>query len=53
MTTDRLTPAQRHASKLFVGEHGGWGLGLEVPATGSADQLLPCGIGWDGVTGTT
>ncbi len=28
-------------------------LGLEVPATGSADQPLPCGIGWDGGTGTT
>jgi hypothetical protein len=24
-----------------------------VPATGSSDQPLPCGIGWDGGTGTT
>jgi CubicO group peptidase (beta-lactamase class C family) len=37
----------------FLGEHGGWGLGLMVPATGSSDQPLPCGIGWDGGTGTT
>jgi len=53
MTTDRLTPSQRDASAVFLGEHGGWGLGLEVPATGSSDQPLPWGIGWDGGTGTT
>jgi CubicO group peptidase (beta-lactamase class C family) len=53
MTADRLTPSQRDASRLFLGEHGGWGLGLAVPATGSSDQPLPCGIGWDGGTGTT
>ena len=38
---------------MFLGPHGGWGLGLLVPATGSLDQPLPCGIGWDGGTGTT
>ena len=53
MTTDRLTQEQRDASTLFLGQHGGWGLGLAVPATGSSDQPLPCGIGWDGGTGTT
>jgi CubicO group peptidase (beta-lactamase class C family) len=53
MTTDRLTSSQREASAVFLGEHGGWGLGLEVPATGSSDQLLPWGIGWNGGTGTT
>jgi CubicO group peptidase (beta-lactamase class C family) len=53
MCTDRLTRSQRSASRLFLGDHGGWGLGLEVPANGSADQPLPCGIGWDGGTGTT
>jgi CubicO group peptidase (beta-lactamase class C family) len=53
MTADRLTPAQRDASRLFLGEHGGWGLGLAVPATGSSDRPLPCGIGWDGGSGTT
>ena len=53
MTTDRLTPAQRRASELFLGEHGGWGLGLTVPAAGSPDQPLPYGIGWDGGGGTT
>jgi CubicO group peptidase (beta-lactamase class C family) len=53
MTADRLTPSQREASALFLGEHGGWGLGLETPAAGSTEQALPCGIGWDGGTGTT
>jgi CubicO group peptidase (beta-lactamase class C family) len=53
MTADRLTSAQRDASAVFLGEHGGWGLGLEVPAAGKAGQPLPCGIGWDGGTGTT
>jgi CubicO group peptidase (beta-lactamase class C family) len=53
MTADRLTPSQRRASRLFLGRHGGWGLGMAVPATGSSDQPLPCGFGWDGGSGTT
>jgi CubicO group peptidase (beta-lactamase class C family) len=53
MATDRLTPSQREASELFLGRDGGWGLGLAVPAAGSADQPLPHGIGWDGGSGTT
>jgi CubicO group peptidase (beta-lactamase class C family) len=53
MTTDQLTSSQREASALFLGAQAGWGLGLSVPATGSADQPLPFGIGWDGGTGTT
>lgn len=52
MTTDRLTRAQREAAGIFLGEHGGWGLGMAVPATGSTAPL-PCGVGWDGGTGTT
>jgi CubicO group peptidase (beta-lactamase class C family) len=52
MTTDRLTSSQRDASALFLGEHGGWGLGMGVPATGSSGQPLPCGVGWEGGTGT-
>lgn len=52
MTADRLSPAQREASALFLGEHGSWGLGVAVPATGSTAPL-PCGFGWDGGTGTT
>ncbi len=52
MTTDRLTADQRQASALFLGEHGGWGLGLAVPAAGAGPQRLPCGIGWTGGSGT-
>ena len=53
MTTDRLTPDQRAAAALFLGDHGGWGLGLSVPAAGAGPHLLPCGIGWTGGSGTT
>ena len=52
MTSDRLSGAQREASRFFLGEQGSWGLGMAVPATGSAAPL-PCGIGWDGGSGTT
>jgi CubicO group peptidase (beta-lactamase class C family) len=53
MTTDRLTPAQRAGSRVFLGEHGSWGFGMAVPATGTAGRPLPCGFGWDGGSGTT
>jgi CubicO group peptidase (beta-lactamase class C family) len=53
MVSDRLTPAQRDGSTLFLGEHGGWGLGMGTPATGSAAWPLPCGFGWEGGSGTT
>jgi CubicO group peptidase (beta-lactamase class C family) len=52
MTTDRLSRAQREASGIFLGEHGGWGLGMSVPATGSTAPL-PSGFGWEGGSGTT
>ena len=52
MTTDRLTPAQRAGSALFLGEDGGWGLGMGTPAAGSAGRPLPCGFGWEGGSGT-
>jgi CubicO group peptidase (beta-lactamase class C family) len=53
MTTDRLTAAQREAAQLFLGQGGGWGLGLGVPAAGTTDPVPPAGFGWDGGTGTT
>jgi CubicO group peptidase (beta-lactamase class C family) len=53
MTSDHLTPSQRDGNTLFLGPHGSWGLGLAVPAAGSSDEPFPCGIGWDGGTGTT
>ncbi len=53
MTTDRLTQAQRAATGVFLGEHGGWGFGMEAPAGGSSGLPLPSGFGWDGGSGTT
>lgn len=52
MTTDRLTQAQRDASAVFLGDHGGWGFGMQAPAGGLSEQPLPWGFGWDGGTGT-
>jgi CubicO group peptidase (beta-lactamase class C family) len=52
MTTDRLTAAQREASRPFLGHDLGWGLGLATPAAGTAAPL-PSGVGWDGGSGTT
>jgi len=53
MAVDRLTPAQRAASRLFLGGDRGWGLGMTVPAAGVTAAPLPCGIGWEGGTGTS
>jgi len=52
MTTDRLTPDQRAANGLFLDEGCGWGLGMQVPATGTTDRPFPWGYGWDGGSGT-
>jgi CubicO group peptidase (beta-lactamase class C family) len=52
MTTDRLTASQREGTEVFLGPDDAWGLGLAVPATGTAAPL-PSGIGWDGGIGTT
>jgi len=53
MTKDRLTPAQRASAAEFLGEAGGWGLGLAAPAAGAVDVPLPQQVGWDGGSGTT
>jgi CubicO group peptidase (beta-lactamase class C family) len=47
LTTDRLTPAQRTASALFLGDDSGWGLGMGTPLDGVGS------FGWDGGTGTS
>lgn len=52
MTTDRLTAEQRALAGVFLGDHSGWGLGMEVPAAGSSGHQLPWGFGWDGGSGT-
>jgi len=53
MISDHLTPQQRKGAGVFVGDHGGWGLGMLVPAAGSPARGIPGGFGWDGGTGTT
>jgi CubicO group peptidase (beta-lactamase class C family) len=53
MTTDHLTNEQRKASRLFLGDRGGWGLGMLVPAAAAHAAGVPSGFGWDGGTGTT
>lgn len=50
MLADRLTPEQRRASKVFLGEDTSWGYGMAVPIAGRAEGPHP--FGWDGGTGT-
>jgi len=67
MTRDRMTAAERAESRIFVGDHSGWGLMMLVPAEGAGDTAgntaegagnpadnskIPGGFGWDGGSGT-
>src|SRR6478609_2552586 len=55
MTRDRMTAAEQAENRVFVGDHGGWGLMMRVPAgpaDGHAGPALPGGFGWDGGSGT-
>ena len=47
LTTNRLTEAQRRASAVFLGDGGGWGLGMGTPVDGAGSY------GWEGGTGTS
>ena len=53
MTTGQLTAAQRAGNAPFLGEHDSWGYGMAAPAAGATGELLPCGFGWEGGSGTT
>jgi CubicO group peptidase (beta-lactamase class C family) len=55
MMLDRMTPQERAENRIFVGDHGGWGLMMAVPsAAGPASSAgIPGGYGWDGGSGTT
>jgi CubicO group peptidase (beta-lactamase class C family) len=44
MTRDRMTAAERAESRIFVGDHSGWGLMMLVPADGAGHE----GAGRDG-----
>ena len=56
MTRDRMTAAERAESRIFVGDHSGWGLMMLVPAGGvvnpADNSKIPGGFGWDGGSGT-
>jgi CubicO group peptidase (beta-lactamase class C family) len=52
MTTDRLTPAQREASPLFL-EGQGWGYGGSVDVEAVEPWNVPGRYGWVGGTGTS
>ncbi|MGV9341806.1 serine hydrolase domain-containing protein [Streptomyces sp. NPDC003688] len=52
MTTDRLTPAQREASPLFL-EGQGWGYGGSVDIARTEPWTVPGRYGWVGGSGTT
>jgi CubicO group peptidase (beta-lactamase class C family) len=66
MTRDRMTAAERAESRIFVGDHSGWGLMMLVPAEGAGNPAdnskvpggkvpgseVPGGFGWDGGSGT-
>ncbi|MCX5192632.1 beta-lactamase family protein [Streptomyces sp. NBC_00249] len=51
MTTDRLTPAQRAASEVFL-EGQGWGFGGSVDVARREPWNVPGRYGWVGGTGT-
>jgi CubicO group peptidase (beta-lactamase class C family) len=52
MTSNQLTPEQRAAARLFLGEHGGWGYGMGTPGPIEGEPPKPWGNGWTGGTGT-
>ena len=52
MTLDRMTARDRAENRMFVGDHGGWGLMMSVPAADGSTGV-PGGYGWEGGTGTT
>jgi len=66
MTADRMTAQERAENRVFVGDHGGWGLMMAVPSAadsagsaGSARSVgsaasadIPGGYGWEGGSGT-
>jgi CubicO group peptidase (beta-lactamase class C family) len=53
MTADQLTPEQRKAARLFVGDNRGWGLGLAVVIRRDEVAAVPGRFGWDGALGTS
>jgi CubicO group peptidase (beta-lactamase class C family) len=55
MMADRMTAQERAENRVFVGDHGGWGLMMAVPSAAAPPAAggIPRGYGWDGGSGTT
>jgi CubicO group peptidase (beta-lactamase class C family) len=53
MTTDQLTPEQRAAAGLFLGDNRGWGFGVSMVTKRDGVASVPGGFGWDGGLGTS
>ncbi|AKT43762.1 serine hydrolase domain-containing protein [Chondromyces crocatus] len=53
MTRDVLTPEQQASARLFVGEGGGWGLGMSVITRRTHLAWSVGSFGWDGGLGTS
>jgi CubicO group peptidase (beta-lactamase class C family) len=53
MTTGQITPAQREASRLFLGDYSSWGFGMAVDIATGPPAHVPGRFGWDGGLGTT
>jgi CubicO group peptidase (beta-lactamase class C family) len=52
MLRDRMSREERAESRVFVGDHSGWGLMMAVPGADRSTGI-PGGYGWDGGSGTT
>jgi len=53
MTTDQLTPEQRAATGIFLGENRGWGFGMSIITKRDDLSTVPGRFGWDGGLGTS
>lgn len=53
MTGDRLTPAQRQGTELFLGDGSSWGMGGAVVTRRTDLSTTPGRYGWDGGYGTS
>ena len=52
MTSNQITPEQKHGSELFLGDSRGWGFGMCVFTARDDLHTNPGRFGWDGGYGT-
>jgi CubicO group peptidase (beta-lactamase class C family) len=53
MTTNQLTPEQRAATGVFLGDNRGWGFGMSIITKRDDVAAVPGRFGWDGGLGTS